>query len=148
VDLLNEVLDHLLGDVNVGNHPVAERTDNLDVPRRLAHHELGVIAHGLDALHAVDRLDRDHRRFIEDDTATPYVNDCVRRTEIDRHVLRQRLEPTREKHVPARLLEMCRDVVVGGQSPLCRWNFQSATPEPEACGAGCEWIAARIHAAS
>jgi hypothetical protein len=40
--LVDEVLDHLLGDVDVGDHAVAQRPDGLDVVGRLAHHQLGV----------------------------------------------------------------------------------------------------------
>jgi hypothetical protein len=59
MNLLDEVLDHLLGDVDVRDHAVAKRTNRLDLVGRLAHHQLRVVAHRLHALHAVDRLDRD-----------------------------------------------------------------------------------------
>src|SRR6185369_9029130 len=62
--LVDEVLDHLLGDVDVGDDAVAQRADRLDLIGRLAHHQLGVFADGLDLLHAVDGLDGDDRGFI------------------------------------------------------------------------------------
>src|SRR6185369_15087456 len=65
---------------------------------RLAHHQLGIVANGLDAFHAVDRLDRDHRRFIENDAPPAQIDDRVRRAEIDRHVMRHELEKTRPEH--------------------------------------------------
>ena len=53
VHLADEVLDHLLGDFDVGDHAVAQGADRLDVVGRLAHHQLGVVADGLDPLDAV-----------------------------------------------------------------------------------------------
>jgi hypothetical protein len=41
VRLVDEVLDHLLGDVEIGDDPVAQRPDRLDVVGCLAHHQLG-----------------------------------------------------------------------------------------------------------
>ena len=54
------MLDHLLGNINVGDNPVTQRTDRLDTVRRLAHHHLGIIANRLGLAHAVDGFHRDH----------------------------------------------------------------------------------------
>ena len=102
VDLADEMLDHVLGDVDVGDHAIAKRADRLDRAGGLAHHQLGVVAHRDDALDAVDRLDRDDRRFVEDDAATADVDDGVRRPEIDRHIVRHEFEETREEHISSR----------------------------------------------
>src|SRR3546814_5866454 len=59
--LADEVLDHLLGDVDVGDHAVTQRANRLDAVGGLAHHQLGVVADRLDPLDAVQRFDRDHR---------------------------------------------------------------------------------------
>ena len=48
--LVDEMLDHLLGDLEVGDHPVAHRPDRAHVVGRLAHHQLGVVADRADAL--------------------------------------------------------------------------------------------------
>src|SRR5688572_31656190 len=42
--LVDEVLDHLLGDIDVGDDSVAQRPDGLDLVRGLAHHQLGIVA--------------------------------------------------------------------------------------------------------
>jgi hypothetical protein len=97
VHLADEVLDHLLGDFDVGDHAVAQRADRLDVVRGLAHHHLGVVANGLDALDAVDRFDGDHRRFVEDDAAILHIDQRVGCTEVDRHVLRAEFEESRKE---------------------------------------------------
>jgi hypothetical protein len=40
----DEVLDHVLGDLEVGDHAVAQRADGAQVLGRLAEHQLGVVA--------------------------------------------------------------------------------------------------------
>ena len=44
VHLADEVLDHLLGDVEIGDHTLAHRADRLDGARRAAQHQLGLLA--------------------------------------------------------------------------------------------------------
>ena len=44
VHLADEVLDHLLGDFEVGDDAVAQRADGLDVAGRAAEHQLGLLA--------------------------------------------------------------------------------------------------------
>ena len=54
VRLLDEVGQHLLGDLEIGDDAVLHRFDRHDVARRPAEHLLGVPANGFDA--AVDLL--------------------------------------------------------------------------------------------
>src|SRR3546814_11417489 len=54
--LVNEVLDHLLGNIDVRDHAVAQGTNRLDRIRCLANHQLGIIANGLHALDAIPRF--------------------------------------------------------------------------------------------
>ena len=86
------MLDHLLGDINVGDHPVAQRANGLDAVRGLAHHHLCVIADGLDLLYAIDGFDRHNRRLVEHDALTAQIDDGICRAEIDRQILRTELE--------------------------------------------------------
>jgi len=100
VHLLDEVLDHLLGDFDVGDHAVAQRADRLDAIRGLAHHHLRIVTHRLDAADAVDRLDRHHRRLVEHDPLVLHIDQRVGSAEVDRHVLRAELEEIgQEAHV-------------------------------------------------
>ena len=46
--LLDEVVQHLLGDFEVGDDAILHRLDGHDVARRAAQHLLGFFAHGLD----------------------------------------------------------------------------------------------------
>src|SRR5689334_14617825 len=92
------MLDHLLGDFEVGDHAAAKRTNGFDVLGRLAHHEFGIVADCSDLPDAVDPLHRDDGRLVADDPATLDVNDGVRRPEIDRNVTRRELENTGHTH--------------------------------------------------
>ena len=97
--LVNEVLDHLLGDIDVGDDAVAKRPDGLDLVGGLAHHQLGVVADRLHLLDAVDGLDGDDRRLIEDDPAAADVDERVGGSKIDRHVVRHPFEPTQFQNI-------------------------------------------------
>jgi hypothetical protein len=90
--LADEVLDHLFGDFDVGDDAVAQGTDRFDAVRGLAHHHLRIVTHRLHALDAVQRFDRDDRRFVENDALILNINQRVGGAEIDRHVLRAELE--------------------------------------------------------
>ena len=84
VHLLDEVAQHLLGDVEVGDDAVLERADGRDVPGRAAEHPLGLDA---DRVHLAGALvDRDHRRLGEHDAAPANVDERVRGSEVDGHV--------------------------------------------------------------
>jgi hypothetical protein len=96
--LVNEVLDHLLGDVDVGDHAITQRADGLDLVGRLAHHQLGVLADGFHPLDAIYGLNCDDRRLIEDDAPAADVDEGVGRPEVDRHVVRHPFEPARPEH--------------------------------------------------
>jgi hypothetical protein len=50
VHLADEMLDHLLRHLEIGDHAVAQRADGLDVAGRAAEHQLGLVAHGQDLL--------------------------------------------------------------------------------------------------
>ena len=67
VHLLDEVAQHLLADLEVGDDAVLQRPDGLDVRRRAADHALGLGADGERA--AVAGVDGDDRRLVEHDAA-------------------------------------------------------------------------------
>ena len=95
--LADEVLDHLLGDFEVGDDAVAHGADGLDVAGRAAQHHLGVVAHGADGLLAAAGGDgRDHRGFVEHDAAAFDIDQRVRGPKIDGHVARKRAKKTAE----------------------------------------------------
>src|SRR5260370_21132144 len=65
VRFLDEVGQHLLGDLEVGDDAVLHRLDRHDVARRAPEHLLRVLADRLDA--AVDLVDRHDRGLVYDD---------------------------------------------------------------------------------
>ena len=84
--LLDEALDHFLGDFEVGDDAIAHRADGLHVDRRLAKHHLGFLADRVNDLAAVLVHIGNDRGFIELDAVTLHVDQRVRRPQVDRHV--------------------------------------------------------------
>src|SRR3546814_2584069 len=78
---------------DVCSSDLAERADRFDRVWGLAHHQLGVVADGLDPLDTVQRFDRDHRGFVEHDALAADIDHRVRGPEIDCHVLGIEFEP-------------------------------------------------------
>ena len=73
--------DHPLGDVEVGDGPLAQRPDGHDVAGRAADHLPGVLAHGQDVLGPC--VEGDHRRLVEHDALAPRVDEGVGGAEVD-----------------------------------------------------------------
>jgi len=97
VDLVDEVLDHLLGHVEVADDPVAQRPDRDDVGRRPADHPLGLGADGQDALGL--GIDRHDGRFAHDDAAVADVHQRVGGPEVDPDVAGEEAEDPVEHEV-------------------------------------------------
>jgi hypothetical protein len=95
VHLLDEVAQHLLGHVEVGDHAVLERPDRLDRPRRPPEHPLRLDA---DRVHLARALvDRDDRGLGEDDAAAAHVDERVGGAEVHRHVAAAEAGQSREE---------------------------------------------------
>ena len=84
VRLADEVLEHLLRHLEVGDDAVLHRADGDDVAGRAAEHLLGVAADGFDLVG--DLVDRDDRRLGDDDAAPLRVDERVGRAEVDRQI--------------------------------------------------------------
>ena len=84
VHLLDEVAEHLLRHVEVGDDAVLQRADRGDRPRRAAEHPLRLDAHRMHLARAL--VDRDDGRLGEHDAAPADVDEGVRGAEVDRHV--------------------------------------------------------------
>ena len=84
VHLLDEVPQHLLGDVEVGDDAVLEGADRRDRARRAPEHPLRLDADGVDVARAL--VDRDHGRLREHDATAAHVDEGVGGAEVDRHV--------------------------------------------------------------
>ena len=95
--LLDEVAEHLLADLEVGDDAVLERSDRLDVGRCTADHPLGLEADSQGP--AVVGVDRHHGRFVEDDALTTHIDEGVGGTEVDGHVATDHSTETRKQGV-------------------------------------------------
>ena len=114
---LDEVAQHLLADVEVGDHAVLERPDRLDVTRRAADHALGFDADRERA--TVARVDRDDRRLVEHDAAPAHVDERVGSPQVDRHVAADDTRVPRLVHrrPPARLARLRHPTSLGAHAP-------------------------------
>ena len=87
VRLLDEVVEHPLRDLEVGDDAVLHGPDRDDVAGRAAEHLLGGAADGLDLVG--DLVDGHDRGLADDDAAALREHEGVRRAEIDREVGRE-----------------------------------------------------------
>ena len=83
--LADEVAQHLLGDLEVGDHAVAQRAGGRDRRRGAPDHPLRLGAH---RVHLAGRQVRgDHRRLGDDDPPPADVDERVGGAQVDRHVV-------------------------------------------------------------
>src|SRR5262249_5825886 len=102
MDLLDEVPQHLLGDVEVSDDAVLERADRLDRPRGATEHPLGLDADRVDLARRL--VDRDHGRLRQDDAAPADVDERVRRPQVHGHVpAAEPVEVAENAHGPSRV---------------------------------------------
>ena len=80
-DLADEVAEHVLADLEVGDDAVLHRTQGLDVARGASEHHAGLVADG-DGL-ARAGADGDDGRLTKDDPAVLEEHEGVRGTEVD-----------------------------------------------------------------
>ncbi len=97
VGALDEVAEHRLGDLEVGDDAVLDRADRLDRAGRAAEHQLGILAHRKHLLATVLNVIGHDRRLVEDHPPAFDIDKRVRRPEIDRHVRRE--QTAEECHV-------------------------------------------------
>src|SRR3546814_15880738 len=71
--LLDEIFDHLLSNIDVRNHAIAQRPDGFDIIWRFSHHQLGVIADRFDSPDAILGFDGYDRRFFEHDATSAQI---------------------------------------------------------------------------
>jgi len=83
VHLLNEVAQHTLGGVEVGNNPIFQGADRDDVARGTTDHLLGLSTDGQDATGV--GVDRHHTGFVQDDAASTDVDQGICRTQVNSH---------------------------------------------------------------
>jgi hypothetical protein len=84
VHLLDEMAEHLLGHIEIGDHAVLERADGLDVAGRPAEHALGLDTDGVHVAGAL--VDCNHRWLRQHDAAAPDVYQRVGGAQIHSHI--------------------------------------------------------------
>ena len=90
VGSFDEVLEHFLGDVKIGNHPIFHGFDGHYVAGSPAQHFLGLMANGF-YLSGVS-IDGNNGGFVDDDSLSAGVNQCVGSAEIDGKVIGEETE--------------------------------------------------------
>jgi hypothetical protein len=90
--LADEMLDHLLGDLEVGDDPGTKRADGTKIVGSLAHHQLGIVADGANLPHAILDLHRHDRGLAGNDALSTDVDDRVGGAEIDCDVAGREVE--------------------------------------------------------
>ena len=84
--LADEMLDHFLRRLEVGNHAVAHGPDSFDMFRRAAQHLLGLVANRVHLALAAFMRNRDDGRFIKNNAPARHIYQRIGRTEIYGHV--------------------------------------------------------------
>ena len=92
MNLPDEVLDHLLGNFEVGDHTVPHGSDRLDRAGRAAQHALGLVAHGEHPPLAPCLSQRHHRRLVQHDALPTHVHQRVGCAEVYGHVGRKQAQ--------------------------------------------------------
>ena len=90
VRLLDEVLEHLLGDFEVGNHAVVYGLDNSEIAGRTAQHLLGFLADRLDFASTV--VESNGRGLVHHDAPISGVDSRVNRTQVNRQGCREQAQ--------------------------------------------------------
>src|SRR6266404_2986960 len=119
VHLADEMLDHLLRYLEIGDDAVAQRPDGLNVARGAAEHQFRFLADGEDLFPAPDAGDRHHRWLVQHDPAPFHVDDGVCRAEVDRHVGRQKTKHS-SKHLTANPIEK-RSISLSDWPAISQW---------------------------
>ena len=85
----DEVLDHFLGDFEIGDNAVAKGAEGLDGAGRTAQHHFGPVAHGQHLFLALDLGNGDHGRLVKNNPLPLHIDKGIRRTKINGHVCRE-----------------------------------------------------------
>src|SRR3990167_3815129 len=86
VHLADEILEHLAGDGEVGDHAFLHRPDRLDRSRRATEHLLGFVADGKDGAivaTGVILTDGDDRGFVQHDALVAHEDQGISGTQVD-----------------------------------------------------------------
>ena len=80
---LDEMLQHFLSDLEVGDDPIFKRADRSDIARSSTQHAFCIYADCRYRFLVVMLPNCHHRGLIKDDASLPNINQCIGRSEID-----------------------------------------------------------------
>src|SRR5687767_11710343 len=109
---LDEVVQHLLCGVEIGNHAVAHRLDGRDATRRSTDHGLCFAADGFNF--GVHGVQGDDGRLAQDDALTARKDACVGCPKIDGEVVGEHGERTEQHAEPPGCVSVNRTDACGG----------------------------------
>src|SRR5206468_11174260 len=101
VQLVDEVVQHLLGDVEVGDHAILERPDRHDVAGRPSEHGLRVVAHGEHRV--VGDVNGHDGRLVHHDALAADVHEGIGRAEVDGEVVGEQPGEETDQHAETAL---------------------------------------------
>jgi len=88
MDLADEVPEHLLRHLKIGDHAVLHRTHGVDALRRSPEHHFCFLAHSQDFIETGFIFSKgNHRGLVEHDPFAFYVDECVRSPEVDCQII-------------------------------------------------------------
>ena len=108
MNLADEMLDHFLRDLEIGDDTVTQRAAGRDVPGGAAEHLLRFFADRDHVLLATSFGDRDDTGLGENDATALHVNKRVGGAEIDRHVSGHDRAPVKTYMKPSRMTKVGR----------------------------------------
>ncbi len=129
---VDEVAQHLLADLEVGDDPVLQGPDGLNVRRRAPDHALGLGPHGQRS--AVLHIDGNHGRLVEDNATTTHVHQRVGRFSRSTAMSRPKSD-RRFSAMNMRSPERCGTSAGGGSRRVCVLTAQATgrvgAPQPQ-----------------
>jgi len=101
MDLPDEITNHRFSNFKIRNHPILHGTNGDDVARRLAQHELGILA---DRQHPVGPplilADRHDRRFTKNNPLISHIDKRVGGTKVNRQIIGEPAQNAIPNHQP------------------------------------------------
>ncbi len=81
----DEVLQHLLGDIEVSDHPILHGLDGYDIAWGSTQHVLGFTANGFNLV--IDLINGDDGRLVDNDSLASGINQGIGGTQINGKIL-------------------------------------------------------------
>jgi len=85
VGSLDEVLQHLLGDIEISDHPILHGLDGNDIARCSTEHFLGFTANGFNLV--IDLINGDDGRLVDNDSLASGIDEGIGGTQINGKIL-------------------------------------------------------------